>query len=65
MRNVEGGVGGEADAHGESEIGGRNGGDRIGPWFLLLMMNVSSSSAKNWNWYMPTRLSTLTLSGLI
>ncbi len=30
-------MGGEAATHGESEIGGRNGGDRIGPWFFVII----------------------------
>ena len=52
-------MGGEAAAHGESEIGGRNGGDRIGPWFFVTYGERLLLLRQKWNWYMPTRLSTL------
>jgi hypothetical protein len=34
MRNVGGGGGGEANAHGESDVGGRKWEEGIYPWFL-------------------------------
>ncbi len=44
MRNVGGGVGGEAAAHGESEIDGRKYEDGICPWILRFCLRLLSPS---------------------
>ncbi len=43
MRNVGGGGGGEAAAHGESEIDGRKYEDGICPWILRFLSSASVS----------------------
>ncbi len=43
MRNVEGGVGGEAAAHGESKIDGRKYEDGICPWISQFLSSASVS----------------------
>jgi hypothetical protein len=43
MRNVGGGVGGEAAAHGESKIDGQKYEDGICPWFLRFLSSASVS----------------------
>ncbi len=44
MRNVGGGVGGEAVAHGKSKIDGQKYEDGICPWFLQFCLQLLSPS---------------------
>ncbi len=58
MCNVGEGGGGEAAAHGEREIDERKMEEEIRLWFFVTTYG-ERLSAKKWNWYLPTRLSTL------